>query len=339
MRIRRDGLRKFRGGMPLPLGGVNGLAFLRFLVPRTPVPRAFGEAPGGNAGTQAAEGRVASRLIVPLGLAISCLAHVAFLGPALLRSGNPFDTPPVDAIAVDIVTSEEVPQPTSEPASTDPASQGASGNPPTPAAPPSQPTAQTAPRTPAPAPSAPTQSASLPPRPARPDVSKQIPGTAATLPLPPPPFTPQTQMPPTPPDPPPVAPGDPASMFAMPLTMPDGSMGGRTFDSQAVDRADIENDVVTAFRSHLKTCSKLPAGVSSDVRVVLRIYLKPDGTLATGLPQNPEPIKVEGVSLGGGALYQSAVAALRKCQPYRMLPADRYTEWKTLDITLTPQNF
>jgi hypothetical protein len=330
--------------MPLPLRGVNGRAFLRVLFPRTPVPRAFGEAPGGSAGRPAAEGTVAPRLIVFLGLAISCLAHFAFLGPALLVSGSPFNSPPVEAIAVDIVPSEEMPQSASEPAATEPAPQGAAGSPSPPSAAPSQSTSQAASGPPAPPPSASTQSASTqsappPPRPARPDVSQQAPGTAATLPLPPPPFTPQTQMPQTPPEPPPVAPGDPASVFAMPLTMPDGSVGGRTFDSQAVDRANIESDTVTAFRSHLKTCSKLPAGVSSDVRVVLRVYLKPDGSLATGLPQNPEPIKVEGVSLGGGALYQSAVAALRKCQPYRMLPPDRYSEWKMLDITLTPQNF
>ncbi len=325
--------------MPLPLRGVNGRAFLRVLFPRAPVPRAFGEAPE-KAGTHAAGGTVASRLIVPLGLAISCLAHVAFLGPALLLSGSPFDAPQADAITVDIVPSEEVPQSTSEPAAPEPASQAAAGNPsPSPAAP-SQSTSQAAPQSPAPAPSAPPQPAPPPPRPARPDVSKQAAGTAAaTLPLPPPPFTPQTQMPPTPPDPPPVAPGDPASVFAMPLTMPDGSMGGRTFDSQAVDRADVENDVVTAFRSHLKTCSKLPAGVAPQVKVVVRLYLKPDGSLAAGLPANPEMIRVDGMSSGGGLLWNSVRAALSKCQPYRMLPADRYPEWKMLDITFTPQNF
>jgi len=76
--------------------------------------------------------------------------------------------------------------------------------------------------------------------------------------------------------------------------------------------------------------------VAPDVRVVLRIYLNPDGSLVTGLPQNPVPIKV---SAGGGELYLNAVAALRQCQPYKMLPPDRYPEWKALDLTFTPQNF
>jgi hypothetical protein len=38
-------------------------------------------------------------------------------------------------------------------------------------------------------------------------------------------------------------------------------------------------------------------------------------------------------------LRNSAAAALRRCQPYKMLPPDRYEEWKMLDITFTPQNF
>lgn len=311
--------------MQLPLRGVNGRALLRFL----PLLRARGR----KAKRQAQEGGpiVTSKLIVPLGLAISCLAHLVFLGPALIfAGGSPFNTPPAEAIAVDIVSSEDLPQTADAQAETEtsPAEEAAA-----PASPPSAasspPAAATAPP-PAPQPS-----------PADPRTARQARATqqAPAMPqsvLPPPPFAQQPQ-----PEPPlPAAtPGDPAEMFGMPMTMPDGSVGGRTFDSQAVDRANIENDAVAAFRAHLKTCSKLPAGVAPDVRVVLRVYLRPDGTLATGLPSNPEPIKVEGVSIGGGALFQSAVAALRKCQPYRMLPPDRYQEWKMLDIPFTPQNF
>ena len=48
--------------------------------------------------------------------------------------------------------------------------------------------------------------------------------------------------------------------------------------------------------------------------------------------------------IGGGSanikaieLLQSAIAALKHCQPYAMLPADRYGEWKVLDLDFTPQ--
>ena len=33
---------------------------------------------------------------------------------------------------------------------------------------------------------------------------------------------------------------------------------------------------------------------------------------------------------------KSAINALRACQPYTMLPADRYGEWKALDLIFTP---
>jgi hypothetical protein len=259
-----------------------------------------------------------SKLIVPLGLAASCIAHLAILGPALILSGgSPFDARPADAITVDIVSSEEIPQPADESArAATTAGEAASSA----AAPPPPPPGQPDPRATR-QPSAMPQTLSVPP---------------SVLPQPPfvVPQPPQSQ--PLQPD----EPGEPlaASMFGMPMAMPDGSVGGR-FDQQAMNRADIANDAVAAFRNHLKTCSKLPAGIASEVRVVLRVYLNPDGTLAAGLPANPEPIRVEGVSAGGGALFQSAVAALRKCQPYEMLPPDRYPEWKTLDLAFTPQTF
>ncbi len=314
--------------MQLPLRGVNGRALLRFL--------SLLHAQGRKATRQAREDGpvITSKLIVPLGLAISCLAHLAFLGPALiLAGGSPFNTPPADAIAVDIVSPEDLPQTADAQAQTETS--------PTVAAPAAPPTAASNSQAALSAPPPAQQ-----PSPPDPRTAGQARATsqAAAMPqsvLPPPPF-PQLQPEPQPQpeqQPPTATPGDPSGMFGMPMTMPDGSVGGRTFDSQAVDRANIENDAITAFRAHLKTCSKLPTGVAPDVRVVLRIYLKPDGTLATGLPSNPEPIKVEGVSIGGGALFQSAVTALRKCQPYRMLPPDKYQEWKMLDIPFTPQNF
>ena len=44
-------------------------------------------------------------------------------------------------------------------------------------------------------------------------------------------------------------------------------------------------------------------------------------------------------SAKGPALMQSAIDALEACQPYTMLPADRYGEWKVLDLSFTPQDF
>ena len=62
--------------------------------------------------------------------------------------------------------------------------------------------------------------------------------------------------------------------------------------------------------------------------------MTPDGKLAA------EPILIEAsASAKGPALMQSAIAALEACQPYAMLPADRYGEWKVLDLSFTPQDF
>jgi hypothetical protein len=62
--------------------------------------------------------------------------------------------------------------------------------------------------------------------------------------------------------------------------------------------------------------------------------MAPDGTLAA------EPILIEAsASAKGPLLMQSAISALQACQPYTMLPKDRYGEWKVIDLSFTPQDF
>lgn len=111
---------------------------------------------------------------------------------------------------------------------------------------------------------------------------------------------------------------------------------GDAFDDQASKAADIAASLVTEFRRHLRTCSKLPASIapSDKVKVKLRVLMTPEGRLAA------EPILIEAsASAKGPALMQGAISALEGCQPYAMLPADRYGEWKVLDLSFTPQDF
>jgi hypothetical protein len=62
--------------------------------------------------------------------------------------------------------------------------------------------------------------------------------------------------------------------------------------------------------------------------------MTPEGKLAAS------PILIEAsASAKGPALMQGAVTALQACQPYAMLPVDRYGEWKVLDLSFTPQDF
>src|SRR5258708_5956668 len=70
------------------------------------------------------------------------------------------------------------------------------------------------------------------------------------------------------------------------------------------------------------------------IRIKVRVCMTPDGKLAT------DPILIEAsASAKGPALMQSAIAAFEACQPYQMLPVDRYGEWKVLDLSFTPQDF
>ena len=253
----------------------------------------------------------------------------------IFAGANPFDYVPAEAITVEIVSPDEVV------AGPDNSATAPAGGPEI--APSSEPAASqaTPPSTPQPTPqsSQPTPPQATTPPDQR--TARQASAPTQAAPSSPPSFVPWFQRPPEPPPPEPPPPAEthelnPADMFGMPLAMPDGRLGG-SFDAAAIDKAEISNDNIAAFHQHLKTCSKLPAGVSvaDDVKAVVRVFLKPDGTLAA----RPEAIRVDGVSRGGGELYQSIVVALRKCQPFNMLPPDRYEEWKVFDLSFTPQSF
>ena len=105
---------------------------------------------------------------------------------------------------------------------------------------------------------------------------------------------------------------------------------------ETTNNADISSTIIAEFRRHLKSCSKLPASVqpSDHIRIKLRVIMTQDGRLAAdpmvgGGSANPRAID----------LLQSAIAGLKQCQPYKMLPADRYGEWKVLDLDFTPKDF
>jgi len=53
-----------------------------------------------------------------------------------------------------------------------------------------------------------------------------------------------------------------------------------------------------------------------------------------------DPMLIEAsASEKGPLLMRSAISALQACQPYAMLPLDRYGEWKVLDLSFTPRDF
>lgn len=100
--------------------------------------------------------------------------------------------------------------------------------------------------------------------------------------------------------------------------------------------AKLPPEIIAELRRHLRSCAKLPAGVAPTdaVRIKLRAVLATDGTLAR------PPILIEAPpSAKGVAIVKSAMSALQACQPYKMLPADKYGEWKVMDLSFTPQDF
>jgi hypothetical protein len=124
---------------------------------------------------------------------------------------------------------------------------------------------------------------------------------------------------------------------ALPPSVLSADAGDKTGDGgDAAAKADVGSDMVTAFRGRIKQCSKLPSSLSptDDLMIKLRILMTPAGRLAA------EPMVKEGTaSVKAVDLKNSAVAALSACQPYTMLPREKYDEWKVIDLTFTPRDF
>jgi hypothetical protein len=89
---------------------------------------------------------------------------------------------------------------------------------------------------------------------------------------------------------------------------------------------------VKEFKEQVRRCFKLPAGLAAgqQLQMVIRIALAPSGALVG----EPEMVAAK-MSPLGPALRDSAVAAVRQCAPYK-LPADKYQDWKVLDIDFSP---
>jgi hypothetical protein len=273
--------------------------------------------------------RMNLRDLIPVDLTASAVAHVSVLALVLLLSEvHPFDVVAADSVPVDIVTPQDIekkPEPTPSPSPSPSPSidlsaleQPAASTPPAPAPQPAAPAPPQKQPAPAESSSAGPQAPAKPPAtpaytPPEPDLSIKY---HVQLGLPP-------NLPPA----------------AAPAPAPAARYGGKVdddFDAPAVRAADLTPSVVTEFRRHLKACSKLPESLkpSDDVKVTLRVFMTPQGRLAD------EPLLIEAsASEKGPLLMRGAMSALEACQPYTMLPADRYGEWKTLDLGFTPQDF
>jgi hypothetical protein len=283
------------------------------------------------------------RHLIRAAIAVSVVGHLALAVGVFFADARPFDPSVTENIAVDIVTPEEVAAVAKEPEATPP--------PPEKPKPPefrlpdlNKPTSESTPQAAAQKPSAPQPAVAQPPPQAAPQQppSPAQPSPQQASPAQPPPSPPNAQpaqqqaaLQPQPaqiaPQVPPAPEPDITVKYGVMLGLPDGNGG-----SAAFSKADIAALDIAAFRRHLKTCSTLPAAVAptDKVRIVLRAFLAPNGKLIT------EPSQIEAsASAKGPLLMQAAIRALESCQPYAMLPADKYNEWKVLDLPFTPQDF
>jgi hypothetical protein len=119
------------------------------------------------------------------------------------------------------------------------------------------------------------------------------------------------------------------------LALLGGQLGGG-FQAPPINAARPGIDFTAAFRERVSSCSTLPPGIdqSDKISVALRVYFNRDGTLSSR-PQVLEPI----MSAKQQVLLENSLSALEKCQPYTMLPPDKYKHWKQLDLTFYPMNF
>ena len=237
------------------------------------------------------------------GVLISAISHVLVVLLALLGTPKLFDSALSPSIEVDLVPSDQIdtpPKPELEQDKTfglEPEQGGAQ------------------PETPAPVQPDNSQQAALAPQQQAASAAEAAPGPAK----------------PEPPQNPAPSIFDPANIPLL-LNLPNALEKG--FDAESITAANLSADERAAFKAHLRKCWKLPGGAApaGNTRVVLRIYLRRDARLAN------DPVLIEAsASRDGPVVLQTAMRAIKDCQPYGFLPPDKYAEWKVLDLSFTPR--
>ncbi|HUI96222.1 MAG TPA: hypothetical protein VLX44_10745 [Xanthobacteraceae bacterium] len=240
-------------------------------------------------------------IAVASGLAVSVLIHLALVGTVLVVSPLVGRPAPVYSVPVELVTPDEVPadKPADKPDEADKSTKPGQ----------SDQSTQTAQADPQP------QSAGALPLP-----PPSLPLDAFALPLPPP--SREAAAPPPP--------SGQAEQLAKLIGLPTaGPSGGGPSDV----KANLTNDQIAAFASHLQSCWTSPPNAGDDpkIYVVIRVSLRRDGSLAAA----PEVV-AGSASVSALAIKQSAMKALQHCPAYSDLPADKYDEWRLLDLRFTP---
>ena len=243
------------------------------------------------------------------GLVISVLVHLApLVGGVILLSATAFHPPPPEAMDVEVIQLKDAPG--FGPMTT--ASTPANGEAPVTQAPPPKPRTERPTERPTEQRESKTSAAQRLPAPEAPqaDLVRADPEK--------PNEPPEAQPAPPQPDEPTQEQPNFAEMVAE-YTRQGGLFGG--FGHEAGE------DFTLPFRERLISCSKRPVGIDTGDKVIIRVRItfNQDGSLSS----RPR-LLVPAPSTKQRALMASVIDALESCQPFTMLPPDKYSQWKTL---------
>jgi hypothetical protein len=246
------------------------------------------------------------RLVVGAALLLSSAAHITLLGSVLFANPRANDAPPPKSIMVDLVPAKQAP----------------------PAAKPELPKLELP---------KPQALAAKREKPASSSARESPPRAASPEPAAPPlpPAAPTTRAEPRPAPAVPDDAGEAAVRIARLMHL--GELNPDIIFEAPPSRneARLSRSEIAAFKAHLKTCWKPPAGVpqAENLKAAIRIALRPNGRFGK------EPVLLAAsASIHGPALVKSALAALTQCQPYTVLPARKYQEWRQLDLRFTSRD-
>ena len=269
------------------------------------------------------------------GLVVSAIGHLGALVVGLLVvSANPFQVPRPEAMVVEVVTPDEIPRfegtPSTLRSSGSETPSPANGKGPVTQAPPPQSRPQPQQETqqhpnpprraqeaPAPRPPAPeaTQAELVRAEKTEPEKQKQS----------------SEQQPASPPKE--QTPEQPNIAQAVAQYVALGGPLGGGFAAPPVDTNVPSDDWTVPFRERVGACSKRPEGVEPSDKVIIkiRVSFNRDGTVAS-----PPRLLVPAPSAKQQAMMESAADALERCQPFTMLPPEKYKKWKTMVFYVTP---
>jgi hypothetical protein len=252
------------------------------------------------------------RILVAIALLLSIAAHLALLGSVLFAHPRAHDAPATKSIMVDLVPAKDV-KPAAKPDLPEP-----------------EPPKLEIPKPEPPKPALEKVAANIAPKATSPPASQPQP-SAAAQPLPLPASKAAQSKPHSAPTVPEEA-GTTAVRLAQLLHLSELTPN-ITFEAPpSANSARLSRNDIAAFKAHLKTCWKPPAGLprAATLKAAIRVALRRNGRFST------QPILLAATaSIHGPALVKSALAALAQCQPYTGLRASKYREWKQLDLTFT----